>query len=239
MKEGNKQVLLEALNQLKEQRAQIEEVLSAAIAEDAIESLGASVSIIDGVIYDIEDLLSVSQIQTRTEGQYRIATEKTKELNQEEQSKERVKEFLLVAIFVFPIAFLLIYFGINVLSDLLFIGIPLLLVGLFFMGLPFFFLSKKFNASPSIRSHTWESGPYDDSKSVSDAPVSFGRKQSDISNDERIRREIYAIQNEHLAILEDMEQMHNVCPDADLEEHYGWEYKMEFDAEEIGREYDF
>lgn len=59
-----------------------------------------------------------------------------------------------------------------------------------------------------------------------------GRKSSWISsNDDEIRRQIYAQQDEDLSILEDMIQMHSVNPDADLEEHYGWEHKIDYDQD--------
>ena len=51
------------------------------------------------------------------------------------------------------------------------------------------------------------------------------------SNDDEIRRQIYAQQDEDLSILEDMIQMHSVNPDADLEEHYGWEHKIDYDQD--------
>ena len=59
-----------------------------------------------------------------------------------------------------------------------------------------------------------------------------GRKSSWLSsNDDEIRRQIYAQQDEDLSILEDMIQMHSVNPDADLEEHYGWEHKIDYDQD--------
>ena len=51
------------------------------------------------------------------------------------------------------------------------------------------------------------------------------------SKDDKLRREVYAKQNEDLAILEDMIQMHATNPDADLESHYGWEHKMDCDQD--------
>lgn len=59
-----------------------------------------------------------------------------------------------------------------------------------------------------------------------------GRKNSwHSSNDDEIRRQIYAQQDEDLSILEDMIQMHSANPDADLEEHYGWDHKIDFDQD--------
>lgn len=37
---------------------------------------------------------------------------------------------------------------------------------------------------------------------------------------------------EELGILEDMQSMHLENPDADLEDHFGWEHKLEYDAED-------
>ncbi len=61
----------------------------------------------------------------------------------------------------------------------------------------------------------------------------LGNKKNEpsISDDERIRREIYAQQDENLSILEDMIQMHSANPDADLEEHYGWDHKIDYDQD--------
>lgn len=49
------------------------------------------------------------------------------------------------------------------------------------------------------------------------------------SSDEDIRKEIYKRQDEDLSILEDMIQMHSVNKDVDLESHYGWEHKIDYD----------
>lgn len=57
------------------------------------------------------------------------------------------------------------------------------------------------------------------------------------SNDEKIRREIYARQDEDLSILEDMIQMHSTNPDADLESHYGWEHKIDYDQDGYDDDY--
>lgn len=74
---------------------------------------------------------------------------------------------------------------------------------------------------------------YDHSEDYGTSTSFLGNKknESSISDDERIRREIYAQQDENLSILEDMIQMHSANPDADLEEHYGWDHKIDYDQD--------
>ena len=60
------------------------------------------------------------------------------------------------------------------------------------------------------------------------------RKQSKSafeSDEEKVRKDIYARQDEDLSVFEDMVQMHSVNPNADLEEHYGWDYKIDYDQD--------
>lgn len=74
---------------------------------------------------------------------------------------------------------------------------------------------------------------YDHTEDFGASAPFLGNKKNEpsMSNDERIRREIYAQQDENLSILEDMIQMHSVNPDADLEEHYGWDHKIDYDQD--------
>ena len=74
---------------------------------------------------------------------------------------------------------------------------------------------------------------YDHSGDYGASAPFLGNKKNEpsISDDERIRREIYAQQDENLSILEDMIQMHSANPDADLQEHYGWEHKIDYDQD--------
>ena len=83
-------------------------------------------------------------------------------------------------------------------------------------------------SSTTSRSH---GDAMDSSDVLSGQAQETGWFQDKESKDDELRREVYAKQDEDLAILEDMIQMHATNPDADLESHYGWEYKMDYDQD--------
>lgn len=82
---------------------------------------------------------------------------------------------------------------------------------------------------------SWTSRGSDDSLEthaatiVTGALFSSGLKHSD----DNTREDIYASQDENLAILEDMQQMHNANPDADLDAHFGWDHKVDYDSDDV------
>lgn len=95
--------------------------------------------------------------------------------------------------------------------------------------------SRRRTSSPGKgRKSTGDSWRADDDVAAAGALFAAGKKKdAGLSESERARREIYARQDENLATLEDMQQMHNADPDADLEAHFGWEHKVDYDSDGV------
>ena len=137
----------------------------------------------------------------------------------------RLTSAILVGIVFIPIGITLIWVGIV--FDFLLVTIIAVMFGVFCLAAPF--MAYYIKDSLSGVSPTWQS-----SSSAPVYPVNpFKKKDTGISESERIRRDIYKMQDEELGILEDMQSMHLENPDADLEDHFGWEHKLEYDAEDV------
>ena len=130
-----------------------------------------------------------------------------------------------LGIFLIPICFLLFSIGKENFDE--FLGGIFTIVGLVLMFSP---LIAFIPGLDKVSTHYTGSSIGPSGIDASIDPV--GRKSSWLSsNEDEIRRQIYAQQDEDLSILEDMIQMHSVNPDADLEEHYGWEHKIDYDQD--------
>lgn len=91
-----------------------------------------------------------------------------------------------------------------------------------------------FFAGYLVKPSSSESTVYSDSSNPSTTytpPVRKKGKGLFESDTDKVQQDVYDQQKESLSILEDMVQMHSVNPDADLEEHYGWDYKIDYDQD--------
>ena len=130
-----------------------------------------------------------------------------------------------LGIFLIPIGYLLFSIGKENFDE--FLGGIFTIVGLVFMLSP---LIAFIPGLDKVSTHYTGSGF--GSSDMDSSIDSVGRTSNGLSsNDDEIRRQIYAQQDEDLSILEDMIQMHSANPDADLEEHYGWEHKIDYDQD--------
>ena len=130
-----------------------------------------------------------------------------------------------LGIFFIPIGCFLFSIGIKSFDDLL--GELSTVIGIVFILGPLIVFIPGLD---KVSTHHTGSGygSFDMDSSIEAA----GRKNSWLSsNDDEIRRQIYAQEDEDLSILEDMIQMRSANPDADLQEHYGWEHKIDYDQD--------
>ena len=129
-----------------------------------------------------------------------------------------------LGIFFIPIGCFLFSIGIKSFDDLL--GELSTVIGIvFILGPLIVFIPGLEKVSTH---HTGSGYGSSDMDSSIDSVV---RKSSWLSNDDDVRKQIYAQQDEDLSILEDMIQMHSTNPYADLEEHYGWDHKIDYDQD--------
>lgn len=143
-----------------------------------------------------------------------------------------------MGIFFVPIGYLLFSIGIENFDE--FLGMLFTIIGVMFMASPLlaFIPGLAEVSSHSSGSSFGSYASYSDTDSGKIPGAKHGSLFSDSSsNDEKIRREIYARQDEDLSILEDMIQMHSTNPDADLESHYGWEHKIDYDQDGYDDDY--
>ena len=136
----------------------------------------------------------------------------------------RVIVAIMMGIFFIPIGYLLFSIGIENFDE--FLGGLFTIIGVIFMLAPLFAFIPGLDR---VSSHS--SGSFIGSSSILSSVDTDSPKSSWLSDDDGIRRQIYAEQDENLSILEDMIQMHSANPDADLEEHYGWEHKIDYDQD--------
>ena len=131
-------------------------------------------------------------------------------------------------------------FVMAIIMGVIFIPIAIVLfqseVDLFvFLGVLFCF-APVFGFFAGFLVNTSSSGTavYSDSGSSSPSytpPVRKKGKGLFESDTDKVQQDVYAQQKESLSILEDMIQMHSVNPDADLEEHFGWDHKIDYDQD--------
>ena len=131
---------------------------------------------------------------------------------------------IVMGIFFIPIGYLLFSIGIESFDE--FLGMLFTIIGVMFMLGPLIAfipgLDKVSGSSP---------GSVFGSSDILSSTDSDVHKSNWLSDEDSVREDIYAKQDEDLSILEDMIQMHSVNPDADLEEHYGWDHKIDFDQD--------
>lgn len=182
----------------------------------------------DAVIIDDDDELEEEEeLVEETPGSDQSLSEHKKP--QKHSNGIRVFTAIFMGIIFIPLGGMLFKLGIDNIDESL--AQFLAIIGVIFMLSPLlaFFIDTDRATSHSPGSFFNHS---DSDSSSDDFPGQRkGGLFSDPSNDENIRREIYAKQDEDLSILEDMIQMHSVNPDADLEEHYGWEHKIDYDQD--------
>lgn len=128
-----------------------------------------------------------------------------------------------LGIFFIPIGLFLFSIGIKSFDDLL--GELFTVFGIVFMLGPLIVFIPGLD---KVSTHYTGSGL--GSSDMDSSIDSACHKSSWLSNDD-VRKQIYAEQDEDLSILEDMIQMHSANPDADLEEHYGWDHKIDYDQD--------
>ena len=129
-----------------------------------------------------------------------------------------------LGIFFIPIGCFLFSIGIKSFDDLL--GELSTVIGIVFILGPLIVFIPGLD---KVSTHYTGSGY--GSSDMDSSIDSVGRKSNWLSNDDDVRKQIYAQQDEDLSILEDMIQMRSANPDADLEEHYGWEHKIDYDQD--------
>ena len=129
-----------------------------------------------------------------------------------------------LGIFFIPIGIFLFSIGIHSFDDLL--GELSTVMGIVFILGPLIVFIPGLD-----RVSTHHTGSGYGSSDMDSSIDSVGRKSSWLSNDDDVRKQIYAQQDEDLSILEDMIQMRSANPDADLQEHYGWDHKIDYDQD--------
>ena len=259
MNEARKKNLLETIELLKDRRQQLRDI-SIEVAEkqrrmpetesfyslrshlsDASDALDEAESLLGGLIEDTEMELtgqtaSVRPVSANGElAQKETLAEKimtytpSSGLAEEPQPKKgitasQVIVAIVMGIFFIPIGYLLFTIGIKSFDE--FLGMLFTIIGVMFMLGPLlaFIPGVDKVSGPSSGSVFGSS----DILSSSDSDV---HKSNWSSDEDSVRKDIYAKQDEDLSILEDMIQMHSVNPDADLEEHYGWDHKIDFDQD--------
>ncbi len=206
---------------------------------DASDALDEAESLLGGLIEDTEMTLTgqtASAQPMSAPGNLppkATLTEKDRllspELTEESQPKKRITASqvivaIVMGIFFIPIGYILFRIGIENFDE--FLGGFSTIIGIIFMLAPLFAFIPGLDRVSSHSSGSFI-GPSDMLSSVdTDSP-----KSRWISDEDSVRQDIYAKQDEDLSILEDMIQMHSVNPDADLEEHYGWDHKIDFDQD--------
>jgi hypothetical protein len=243
MNEARKQKLFEALEQLKDRKTQLSDIRSSVWKEyesmpekgrfkyirnrcsDAVDALDESEALVDGLIEDLERaLVEKPQEPAPAPDVSKVVVEPAVT----EDSKNKAVGCSIIIAIIFGIVFIplgieLIKLGAQDSGGAL--GAFVFAMGVVFVLLPVIaFIPFSNLASGNGYTQTYSGG---DDSSIS----SFGDKKSDISDVDQIRRDIYAKQDEDLSILEDMIQMHSANPDADLEEHYGWDHKIDYDQD--------
>ena len=127
-------------------------------------------------------------------------------------------------VFLIPIGYVFFSVGIESFDEL--IGVLFTIFGFVLICSPIIaFIPGLYKGS------THYSGSSIGSSDMDSSIDSVGRKSSWLSNDDDVRKQIYAQQDEDLSILEDMIQMRSANPDVDLQEHYGWDHKIDYDQD--------
>ena len=215
---------------------------------DASDALDESESLLGGLIDETEMALTEPTAWAQSSISEKRAKEETPVKNNQaytpssglaekpEAKKGISATQIILAIFMgvifIPLGYLLFSIGYESFDE--FLGMLFTIIGVIFMAAPLVAFIPGLDKISSHSSGTSFGSYADYSDTDSDiipGPKKGGLFSDSSSDDEKIRREIYAKQDEDLSILEDMIQMHSVNPDADLEEHYGWEHKIDYDQD--------
>ena len=261
MNAARRKKLLETIELLKERRQQLQEISSLVRVKegrfpdterfeslrehysDASDALDEAESLLGGLIDDAEiDLTEPTAWaqSSSTNGVLDTKSQAYTSLSGQTESPKEKKGItgtqILVAIFMgvifIPLGYLLFSIGYKSFDE--FLGMLFTIIGVMFMASPLLAFIPGLTEMSSHSSGT-SLGSYADYSDTDSDMVprhkNGGLFSDSSSNDEKIRREIYAQQDENLSILEDMIQMHSVNPDADLKEHYGWDHKIDYDQD--------
>lgn len=259
MNEARRKELLETLDLLKDRRQQLRD-LSIEVSEkqrrmpeterfyslrshlsDASDALDEAESLLGGLIEDTEKELTGQTIPVQSMSVNGVLVDEETNVENNRaftQSPGRTEEphskkgitasqviiAILMGIFFIPIGYLLFSIGIESFDE--FLGMLFTIIGVMFMLGPLFAFIPGLDkvSGPS-------SGSVFGSSDILSSTDSDVHKSSWLSDEDSVRKDIYAKQDEDLSILEDMIQLHSVNPDADLEEHYGWDHKIDFDQD--------
>lgn len=180
---------------------------------------------------DVENEMEVDEEEELIPEEQKNVVVNSKDSDSEKKSQSKTSVTAIIVAIVMGVIFIPIavsLFEVGAEYDEIFFYI----IGAIFCCAPLvgFFFGRISSGSTS-NAHSYYHFETTDSGSDSEPMMNFNRRHGTESSDERIRREIYAKQDEDLAILEDMIQMHSVNPDADLESHYGWEHKIDYDQD--------
>lgn len=204
---------------------------------DASDALDEAESLLGGLIEDTEMALTgqTASAQPMSATPKAMLSEKDRSYTQsqvqteESQPKKGITASqiivaIMMGIFFIPFGYLLFRIGIENFDE--FLGGFSTIIGIIFMLAPLFAFIPGLDR---VSSHS--SGSFIGSSDMLSSVDIDSTKSRWMSDEDSVRRDIYAKQDEDLSILEDMIQMHSVNPDADLEEHYGWDHKIDFDQD--------
>ena len=196
-----------------------------AFEEGFLSSEDAEIIEDDEDIEDDEEEEEVEEDPNRTVQAQAISSKQTEESPAKKvDTSTKVIIAIGLGIFFIPIGCFLFSIGIKSFDELLG-GLSTVIGIVFILGPLIVFI-------PGLdRVSTHYSGSGFGSSDMDSSIDSVGRKSNWLSNDDDVRKQIYAQQDEDLSILEDMIQMHSANPDADLEEHYGWDHKIDYDQD--------
>lgn len=257
MNAARRKKLLETIELLKERRQQLQ-AISTLVKEkegrfpdterfeslrehysDASDALDEAESLLGGLIDDAEMDLTEPAAWAQSSSVNEVLDNISPSSGQTENPKAKkgisgtqIVVALFMGLIFIPLGYLLFSIGYKSFDE--FLGMLFTIIGVMFMASPLLAFIPGLTEISSHSSGTSFGSDADYSDTDSDMVPRHkngGLFSDSSSNDEKIRREIYAQQDENLSILEDMIQMHSVNPDADLEEHYGWDHKIDYDQD--------
>ena len=261
MNAARRKKLLETIELLKERRQQLQEISTLVKEKegqfpeterfedvrehysDASDALDEAESLLGGLIEDAEMDLTEPAAWAQSSSTNVVLDNKSQAYIPSSGQTENPKAKkgitgtqIILAIFMgvifIPLGYLLFSIGYESFDE--FLGMLFTIIGAVFMASPLLAFIPGLTEKSGHSSGT-SFGSYADYSDTDPNMTPIHKKgglfSDSSSNDEKIRREIYAQQDENLSILEDMIQMHSVNPDADLEEHYGWDHKIDYDQD--------
>ena len=255
MDEARRKRLLETIEELKNRRQQLRDISFEVMEKqermpeterfyslrshlsDASDALDEAESLLGGLIEDTEMALTgqTASAQPMSAPPKAMLSEKdrsyTQSLGQTEESQPKkgitasqIIVAIMMGIFFIPFGYLLFRIGIENFDE--FLGGFSTIIGIIFMLAPLFAFIPGLD-----RASSHSSGSFIGSSDMLSSEDTDSPKSRWLSDEDSVRRDSYAKQDEDLSILEDMIQMHSANPDADLEEHYGWDHKIDFDQD--------